>query len=133
MKAKPGFNLREVCGEQIIVAEGEENIDFSNIISMNESAAFLWSNLQKKEAFTIDDMVSLLLNEYDVEEAVARKDAEKLAAQWGKAEIITGDDIPDIEVTFIQPHAAEKATDDDEEKASQPSPKKGIFGKLFGK
>ena len=36
MKAKKGFNLRNVCGEQIIVAEGKENIDFSNIISMNE-------------------------------------------------------------------------------------------------
>lgn len=37
MKAKNGFNLRTVCGENILVAEGEENIDFSNIISMNES------------------------------------------------------------------------------------------------
>ena len=36
MKAKKGFNLRNVCGEQIIVAEGKENIDFSNIISMND-------------------------------------------------------------------------------------------------
>lgn len=42
MKTKIGFNLRQVCGENIIVAEGEENIDFSNIISMNESSAFLW-------------------------------------------------------------------------------------------
>ena len=32
MKAKKGFNLRNVCGEQLIVAEGKENIDFSNII-----------------------------------------------------------------------------------------------------
>ena len=38
MKAKKGFNLRDVCGEKIIVAEGKENIDFSNIISMNESS-----------------------------------------------------------------------------------------------
>ena len=42
MKAKPGFNIRKVCGENIIVAEGKENIDFSNIISMNESSAYLW-------------------------------------------------------------------------------------------
>ena len=39
MKAKNGFNLRTVCGENILVAEGEENIDFSNIISMNDSSA----------------------------------------------------------------------------------------------
>ena len=41
MKAKKGFNLREVCGQHIIVAQGKENIDFSNIISMNESSAWL--------------------------------------------------------------------------------------------
>ena len=40
MKTKKGFNLRTICGENIIVAEGVENIDFSRIISMNESAAF---------------------------------------------------------------------------------------------
>ena len=40
MKARKGFNLREVCGEQIIVAEGKENIDFTSIVSMNESSAF---------------------------------------------------------------------------------------------
>ena len=42
MKAKEGFKIREVCGEKIIVAEGLNNIDFSNIISMNESSAYLW-------------------------------------------------------------------------------------------
>ena len=46
MKAKNGFNLRTVCGENILVAEGEENIDFSNIISMNESSAYLWNSIQ---------------------------------------------------------------------------------------
>lgn len=45
MKAKNGFNLRTVCGENILVAEGEENIDFSNIISMNESSAYLWNSI----------------------------------------------------------------------------------------
>ena len=42
MRIKKDFNLREVCGEYIIVAEGKENIDFCNIISMNESSAYLW-------------------------------------------------------------------------------------------
>mgnify|MGYP003462096660 CR=1 FL=1 len=41
MKKKTGFNLRTICGERIIVAEGRENIDFSNIIALNESAAYL--------------------------------------------------------------------------------------------
>lgn len=87
MKAKPGFNLREVCGENIIVAEGEENIDFSNIISMNESSAYLWRNIQGKE-FTHNDLVELLLQEYDVDEATALADVKNLTDLWAQAGII---------------------------------------------
>jgi len=88
MKAKKGFNLREVCGQQIIVAEGKENIDFSNIISMNESSAYLWENVQTRDNFTADDLVELLLQEYEVDESTARKDAETLLAQWQEAGIV---------------------------------------------
>lgn len=86
MKAKTGFNLRNVCGEQVIVAEGRENIDFSNIISMNETSAYLWNAIQDKD-FTIDDLVKLLTKEYDVDEQTARKDAQTLANQWLEAGI----------------------------------------------
>lgn len=87
MKAKPGFNLRVVCGENIIVAEGEENIDFSNIISMNESSAYLWQNIQGKE-FTHEDLVGLLTLEYEVDEATAMKDVKALTELWLQAGII---------------------------------------------
>lgn len=87
MKAKPGFNLRVVCGENIIVAEGEENIDFCNIISMNESSAYLWQNIQGKE-FTHEDLVGLLTQEYEVDEATAMKDVKALTELWLQAGII---------------------------------------------
>ena len=41
MKAKKGFNLRDVCGEQIIVAEGKENIDFDSIMYTYNNCIFL--------------------------------------------------------------------------------------------
>jgi len=88
MKAKKGFNLREVCGEQIIVAEGKENIDFSNIISMNESSAYLWKKVQQMESFTADDLAQLLTEQYEVEYEVALKDATTLAGQWVEAGIV---------------------------------------------
>ena len=87
MKAKPGFNLRVVCGENIIVAEGEENIDFSNIISMNESSAYLWQNIQGKE-FTHEDLVGLLTQEYEVDEATALKAVKARSELWVKAGMI---------------------------------------------
>ena len=87
MKTKKGFNLRQVCGENVIVAEGVENIDFSSIISMNESSAYLWNNIQVKE-FDKNDLVELLTQEYDVDADTAAKDVEALVAQWLKAGII---------------------------------------------
>lgn len=88
MRAKKGFNLRTVCGENIIVAEGKENIDFSNIISMNESSAYLWKEVQQMDSFTAEDMARLLTEEYEVDDATALADAKTLASQWLKAGIV---------------------------------------------
>ena len=93
MNTKTGFRIREVCGEKIIVAEGKENIDFSNIISMNDSAAYLWNSVEGKE-FTIDTIVKLLLDIYDVDEETAKADSLTVIRQWADAGIIEGDDIP---------------------------------------
>ena len=87
MKTKKGFNLRTVCGEHIIVAEGIENIDFSRIISMNESAAYLWKNIQGTD-FDADLLTKLLLEEYDIDAATARQDATQLITKWQEAGII---------------------------------------------
>lgn len=87
MKQKKGFNLRTICGENIVVAEGIENIDFSRIISMNESAAYLWKKTQGTD-FDAQTLRDLLLEEYEVDETTAENDARKLIATWSEAGII---------------------------------------------
>ena len=87
MKTKKGFNLRSVCDENIIVAEGVENIDFSKIISMNESSAYLWKKVQGTD-FTAEDLCRLLTEEYEVDEATALADAKTVAQQWIDAGIV---------------------------------------------
>ena len=81
MKTKTGFRLRNVCGENVIVAEGIENIDFSMIISMNESAAYLWQKVEGKP-FTIDDLTRLLCEAYEVDEETAKADSQTVLQQW---------------------------------------------------
>ena len=134
MKVKNGFNLREVCGEHIIVAEGDENIDFSNIISMNESSAYLWEEVQKMGTFTVDNLVKLICNQYEIDETTARKDAIALAAQWGTAGIIEGDDIPEDQSTNEKELTAETkdAIKEDVLKQEDKPKKKGFFKRLFG-
>lgn len=87
MRTKKGFNLRTVCGENIIVAEGKENIDFSCIISMNESSAYLWKEIAGKE-FTCEELAEKLVNEYDVDKDTALEDVKRLVGEWEKAGII---------------------------------------------
>ncbi|MEJ8769771.1 PqqD family protein [Prevotella sp. HCN-7019] len=87
MRIKKDFNLREVCGEYIIVAEGKENIDFCNIISMNESSAYLWKEIQNQD-FEAEDLAELLVNQYDVDKVTALRDATTLMQQWFDAGIV---------------------------------------------
>ena len=39
MNIKKGFELRDVCGEKVIIASGLENLDFTKLISVNETGA----------------------------------------------------------------------------------------------
>lgn len=88
MRIKKGFNIRQICGEYIVVAEGEANIDFSQVISINQTAACIWKAVADKD-FTVDDMVKALIDdEYDVEEDVARKDCEQLLQTWKETGIV---------------------------------------------
>ncbi len=84
MKLKSGFGLRDVCGEKVLVAEGLENIDFSKIVALNETSAYLWEKLEGKE-FEVKDMVALLREEYDVTADVAERDCKELANKWIEA------------------------------------------------
>ncbi len=87
MKVKKGFELQEVCGEFIIVPAGVENVDFSKIISLNESAADLWKSVAEMEEFSIDDMVKILMEQYEVDEQTAREDCAKIAERWKEMEL----------------------------------------------
>lgn len=88
MKIKKGFEIQNVCGEYIIVPAGADNVDYSKIISLNETAAYLWENVAAKDAFTTDDMVALLLAEYEVEESIAREDCEMIIERWKEMELV---------------------------------------------
>lgn len=87
MKIKNGFELRDVCGENVIIAHGVENIDFTKVITLNESAALIWQQVEGKD-FTEDDVVKFLLDEYDVEESQAQTDVRNLLESWLKAGLV---------------------------------------------
>lgn len=87
MKIKEGFELREICGEQIILSHGMENIDFTKIISLNETAAFLWNKAVGKD-FDKEMLAHTVQEVYEVDEAVARADVERIVEQWRQSGLL---------------------------------------------
>ena len=87
MKTKKGYVLRPLGVEYILVAEGLEVADANKIISLNETAAFLWEAVEGKD-FDAETMVQLLLDEYDIDRVTAENDVASLLQIWKKANII---------------------------------------------
>ena len=81
MRIKEGFELMNVCGENVIVAHGKGNIDFSRVISLNESAAYLWNKVLGTD-FTAEQLADLLMEEYDVSRETALTDCKKMMQDW---------------------------------------------------
>jgi hypothetical protein len=84
MKIKEGLELMVICGEAIVVGHGKANMDFSKVINLNESAAYLFRAVVGRE-FDAAELARLLCEEYEVEEAVALEDAQKIMKEWQKA------------------------------------------------
>jgi len=81
MRIKNGFELIDVCGEAVVVAHGKEHIDFSKVINLNESAAYLWRAVEGRD-FDAPELARLLGLEYEVEPDVALADAQKMMQEW---------------------------------------------------
>ena len=81
MTIKEGFVLRTICGQNVVSGEGTSQVNFSKLVSLNETAAYLFKAVQGRE-FTAETLANLLLDAYEVDRETALKDAESLCAQW---------------------------------------------------
>jgi hypothetical protein len=88
MKTIPGFTLRPLGKEFIITAESIKQINFNKMISLNESAAYLWKSVDGKD-FTAEDLADLLVERYEIDRETALRDSQAIAAKWIEAGIVT--------------------------------------------
>ena len=87
MRISKGYTLRTLGKEYILVAEGLEAVNFNRMISMNETATFLWKEVEGKE-FDAEMLVQLLLDNYDTSREVAEKDVAALLKSWKEAGVV---------------------------------------------
>lgn len=86
MKIKSGYLLREVAGNYIIVAIGEEAVNFDGMITLNETGAFLWKKLE--EGIDTSELLNALTAEYDVDTELASKDINSFIEKLQKADLL---------------------------------------------
>ena len=76
MKAKPGFVLRNVVDEFILMPTGDNIGQFNGTVLLNEVSAFVWEKL--KTPISKEDLLKAVLDEYEVEKTVAAADLNTL-------------------------------------------------------
>ena len=86
MKSTEHLVMRNIAGEIVLVPTGPLTQYFNGMISMNSVSGFIWQHLE--ECDTPEDMLKLVLEEYDVSEEVARKDVFEFLANLKKAGMI---------------------------------------------
>ena len=75
MKIDKDFVLREIAGDYVIIPTGKTVLDFNGLITVNEVGASIWKMLQNEVTF--EELVAGILEEYSVDEDVAKKDIQE--------------------------------------------------------
>ncbi|MBQ8526336.1 MAG: PqqD family protein [Clostridia bacterium] len=72
MKIADGFVLKTIADSYVVVPVGENLVDFSAMITINETGAFIWQQLEKNT--DIDSVVEAMCSEFDIDPETARAD-----------------------------------------------------------
>ena len=75
MKLKKNFILREIMGDVVLVPINQSTSQFNGLITVNELGKFIWENLEKVQ--DENDLLQLILDEYEVDRDVAKKDLDE--------------------------------------------------------
>ncbi len=87
MRIKQGCKLREIAGESVVIMQGRQGADFTQIITLNDSAVVLWKALVEQD-FTVEDAAKVLTENFDVEHSIALADAERWIAKMNECDLI---------------------------------------------
>ena len=88
MRIKKGFVLREVCGQNVIVGEGLDAINFGRMLSLNETAAWIWKKAVEAGDFTAEELADSLCEVYDVSAERALTDVIATIEQWRNLNVV---------------------------------------------
>ena len=77
MQINKDFTIQKVGTSYLAVPVGETSKTYHGMIRLNEMAAFIWGQLESRD-MSEDELVDVILAEYEVEREVAQKDVHAL-------------------------------------------------------
>ena len=79
MKIAKEFILRDIAGECVLVPTGATTQEFNGLITLSDTARFIWENIEKVDS--LQEMLAKILEEYGIDEETAAKDAVQFIGQ----------------------------------------------------
>ena len=73
MKKVKDFLCREIAGEYILIPTGNTTEKFNGMITLTETAAFIYNHIE--EAKTFEELIDMILKEYQVDRETSAIDA----------------------------------------------------------
>ncbi len=86
MKIKPGYMLRQVLDDHLIIGVGSEAYAPDRIMTLNETGAFLWRLLEG--GAERDELLARLTAEYAVDADTAARDLDAFLARLREKALI---------------------------------------------
>ena len=84
MKIKDCFILKNIAGVNTVISTST-NTSFEGMITLNDTGVFMWKLLSN--GITLDELVEKMIEEYDIDKAIAKKDAEAFINKLKKIDI----------------------------------------------
>ncbi len=79
IKRKSGFILKNIAGDYIVVPAGKNIVDFKIMLTMNETGAWIWEQLEN--GINFDELINKFAETFDVEQNCANKDVKDFISQ----------------------------------------------------
>ena len=86
MKIKENYVMREVAGQAIVIAIGEESGRFKGMINLNRAGRDVWTCL--KNGMDLNETVKEIVDKYEVDSNIVAQDVEKMVDKLYKVGVL---------------------------------------------
>lgn len=87
MRAK-NLKIRKLGNSYMLVDSVGDNVDMTQVLTLNSVAAWLWEQALQQGDFTAQSLAQSLCQKYEVEHDEALRDVEEQLAQWKEYGIV---------------------------------------------